>query len=114
MTAAQGSILVVDDDHDLAASIARMLCRHNLAAIACCDPAVLLEAAPVMQPCCIVCDVMMGPLNGFDLARRLRAAISSAAIIFMTAWPRTSDAVMAIRDPRRHRTIWKSRSIRTC
>jgi FixJ family two-component response regulator len=98
MSDAPGRIFVVDDDADLVASVTRMLRRQGLDAAACADPAELIASGRIAPPCCVVSDVMMGPLDGFAFARALRAQVPEAAVIFMTAWPRTSDAVAAIRD----------------
>ena len=46
---------------------------------------------------CVVTDVMMGDTDGFALAQELRTLDQSAAIIFMTAWPTTANAVDAVR-----------------
>ena len=40
---------------------------------------------------------MMGDTDGFTLAEQLRESSPATAIIFMTAWPKTSAAVDAIR-----------------
>jgi two-component system, LuxR family, response regulator FixJ len=98
MSAAPGQIFVVDDDADLVASVARMLRRQGFDATASSDPAGLIASGRVASPCCVVSDVMMGPLDGFAFARALRMSVPDAAFIFMTAWPRTRDAVAAIRD----------------
>jgi len=98
MTAPAGTVLVVDDDGDLAASLVRLLGRTGFTARAFTDPEAVLATADLAAPCCILSDVMMGRLNGFDFARAMRARLPEAAFIFMTAWPRTRDAVMAIRD----------------
>lgn len=98
MTSPAGTVLVVDDDVDLAASLVRLLSRLGFSAQACGDPTALLSRPDLAAPCCILSDVMMGKLNGFDFARALRSALPEAAFIFMTAWPKTRDAVMAIRD----------------
>jgi len=93
-----GTVCVVDDDADLGASLARLLQRHGYSAQSFTDPATFLSTHENIGPCCIITDIMMGAIGGFDLARQLRANHSAAAIIFMTAWPKTSDAVDAIRD----------------
>ena len=45
----------------------------------------------------IVTDVMMADLDGFAFADRIREHDGSVAIIFMTAWPTTANAVDAVR-----------------
>jgi two-component system CheB/CheR fusion protein len=93
-----GSVCIVDDDADLGASLSRLLQRHGYSAQAFTDPAAFLATHGNAEPCCIITDIMMGEISGFDLAQELRKKHSAAAIIFMTAWPRSSDAVTAIRD----------------
>lgn len=90
-------LYVVDDDCDLAGSLARMLTRAGFAAEPFSDPARLLEAYDAAPAACIVTDVMMGDMDGFAFADRLRAIDPAAAIIFMTAWPTTANAVDSIR-----------------
>lgn len=92
-----GTVHVVDDDADLCQSVTRLLRRRGFDAHAFHDPAALM-AAQLSQPAhCIVTDVMMGDVDGFELARRLRADAPWVALIFMTAWPRTTHAVDAVR-----------------
>jgi FixJ family two-component response regulator len=91
------TVYVIDDDLDLAQSLARLFGRHGLEAQAFADPA----AVPIIQGhdggLCIVTDIMLGDDNGFDVGRSIRAWAPSAAILFMTAWPHTADAVDSIR-----------------
>ncbi len=90
-------LYVVDDDHDLAASLARLLGRHGYAAEPFGDPQQLLLAYDAAPAACVVTDVMMGELDGFGFADQLRAIDPGTAIIFMTAWPTTANAVDSIR-----------------
>jgi DNA-binding NarL/FixJ family response regulator len=43
-----------------------------------------LEAAAALQPEVVVLDISMPGMNGFELARRLRAAGSTAQLVFLT------------------------------
>jgi FixJ family two-component response regulator len=95
MTAA--SIYVVDDDRDLGASVARLLARHGHAAEPFLDPQLLLGVYCAAPAQCVVTDVMMGDMDGFAFADRLRAIDPAVAIIFMTAWPTTANAVDSVR-----------------
>ncbi len=90
-------IYVVDDDRDLGASVARLLRRHGFDAQPFLDPAPLLDAYAGAPADCIVTDVMMGDLDGFAFADRIREIDPSSAIIFMTAWPTTANAVDSVR-----------------
>ena len=90
-------VYVVDDDADLGASVARLLGRHGFAAQAFVDPAALLGLYAAAPAQCIVTDVMMGDLDGFAFADRVRAIDPATSIVFMTAWPTTANAVDSVR-----------------
>ncbi|MAW99824.1 MAG: DNA-binding response regulator [Sphingomonas sp.] len=90
-------VYVVDDDPDLAGSVARLLVRHGHRAEPFLDPALLLNVEGPEHAECIVTDVMMGDMNGFDFAERVRARNPAVALIFMTAWPTTANAVDSVR-----------------
>jgi len=90
-------VYVVDDDCDLGASLARLLNRSGFAAEPFVDPAQLLTAYTAAPAECILTDVMMGDLDGFAFADRLREIDPATSIIFMTAWPTISSAVDAVR-----------------
>lgn len=91
------NVYVVDDDEDLAASLARFLERSGYSARSFTSPEALLRSCLERAPQCVVSDVMMGETDGFMLAERLREQAPASAIIFMTAWPKTAAAVDAIR-----------------
>ncbi|WP_242138022.1 LuxR C-terminal-related transcriptional regulator [Sphingomonas sp. TREG-RG-20F-R18-01] len=90
-------VYVVDDDRDLGATVARLLGRHGFAAEPFLDPALLLTVYAAAPAHCIVTDVMMGDLDGFTFADRVRAIDPAVAIVFMTAWPTTANAVDSVR-----------------
>ncbi|MFV0624401.1 response regulator transcription factor [Sphingomonas sp. ac-8] len=92
-----GSVYVVDDDADLGTAVARLLARHGHAAESFLDPADLLDAYAQAPAHCIVTDVMMGDLDGFGFADRVRLIDPGVAIVFMTAWPTTASAVDSVR-----------------
>ncbi len=90
-------VYVVDDDGDLGAAVARLLTRHGHAARPFLDPLALLADYPHAPAHCIVTDIMMGDLDGFGFADRVRAIDPAVAIVFMTAWPTTANAVDSVR-----------------
>lgn len=98
MNGSSGAVYVVDDDSDLGASLTRMLRRHSFEATSFDDPRTFLTTVKSEEPCCLVTDVMMGDMDGFELTRQAREITPAIAIVFMTAWPKTGDAVEAIRD----------------
>jgi FixJ family two-component response regulator len=91
------TVYVVDDDCDLGASVARLLSRHGHSAEPYSDPVQLLAVYDRAPAHCIVTDVMMGDLDGFRFADRVRAIDPAVAIVFMTAWPTTANAVDSVR-----------------
>ena len=90
-------VYVVDDDSDLGAALARLLRRSGYRAEPFADPQQLLDAYAEAPADCILTDVMMGEIDGFAFADRVRALDAAAAIVFMTAWPTVSNAVDSIR-----------------
>jgi len=91
------TVYVVDDDADLGASVARLLTRHGHAARAFVAPTDLLRDYPAGPAACIISDVMMGDMDGFSFADALRAMDPTVALVFMTAWPTTANAVDSVR-----------------
>lgn len=91
------SVFVVDDDRDLGASVARLLRRNGISAEPFLDPAMVIDVYEAGMAQCIVTDVMMGDIDGFAFADRIRALDPAVAIIFMTAWPTTANAVDSVR-----------------
>lgn len=98
MTEEQGALVyVVDDDADLGASVARMLRRVGYRAEPFVSATDLLASYGEAPAACIVTDIMMGTINGFAFADEVRAIDPTTAVVFVTAWPTTADAVDAIR-----------------
>lgn len=91
------TVYVVDDDRDLGASVARLLIRNGYAAEPFLDPRLLLHVYAQAPAHCVITDVMMGDLDGFGFADQLRVLDPGVAIIFMTAWPTTANAVDSVR-----------------
>ncbi|WP_334184047.1 response regulator transcription factor [Novosphingobium sp.] len=88
---------VLDDDADLAATVARLLGRNGLAARAFVAPQDLLAALPACTFGCVISDIQMGEMDGFAFADALRMRDPAVALVFMTAWPTTTHAVDAVR-----------------
>jgi len=90
-------VAVLDDDADLALSIARLLTRQGYQAKAFYAPDALLAAHDAAPFACIVSDIQMGKVDGFSFAEDLRRQDPGVAFVFMTAWPTTAHAVDAVR-----------------
>lgn len=91
------TVYVVDDDVDLADSLARLFARRGMRSKAFVTPSAFTAAYQPSGAICVVTDVMLGAVHGFDIARTLASIDPAAAVVFMTAWPVTADAVDAIR-----------------
>ncbi|MES2420754.1 MAG: response regulator [Pseudomonadota bacterium] len=91
------TVYVVDDDADLGSSVARLLTRHDYFASAFTRTNALLDAHRQDPAACVISDIMMGETTGFAFADRLRALDPNVALIFMTAWPTTANAVDSVR-----------------
>lgn len=90
-------VYVLDEDHDLAASLCCSLCRAGHVARVFCKPAALVAAHGEKAAHCVITEVLMSETHGFDFADQVRAIDPTVGIIFMTAQPSTSLAVDAVR-----------------
>lgn len=93
----QQLVYVLDDDADLGAALARLLRREGYRCEAFIDAAGLLAAHEADPAACVLTDIMLGDTHGFTFADDLRSRDPLAAVIFMTAWPKTAAAVAAVR-----------------
>lgn len=92
-----GLVYVVDDDADLAGSVSRLLRRNAYSAEPFLDPEALLDSFSREAAHCVLSDIMMPQMNGFEFAQALKRIDSSVAVIFMTAWPSVEAAVEALK-----------------
>lgn len=65
-------IYVVDDDRDSANSLADLLTRLGHRATGCYDGQTLLELTRRDKPDCVLLDIAMKGMDGFELTRKLR------------------------------------------
>ncbi|MFD1956862.1 response regulator transcription factor [Paenibacillus thailandensis] len=87
------TILVVDDDPSIVELLRDFLENENFRVITACDSAEALALFERNTVHCIVLDIMMPGLNGFELCRRIREE-SDVPILFLSA---RSDDVDKIR-----------------
>ncbi|EGD60403.1 response regulator receiver [Novosphingobium nitrogenifigens DSM 19370] len=92
-----GRIAVLDDDRDLADALMRLLAWRGHEVRSFSDPQDLLAALADFAPDCLLCDIRIGSADGFAVSRSARALQPAMAVVFMTAWPVTTDAVDAVR-----------------
>src|SRR5271169_4937148 len=85
MSDAKPTVLVIDDDPDLRASIGRLLRSVGLEAELFASISDFLKSDPPEGPACLVLDVRLQGQSGLDLQRELTAANRQLPIIFITA-----------------------------
>jgi FixJ family two-component response regulator len=84
MSDANATVLVIDDDPGLRASIGRLLRSLDLDALLFASISEFLEADPPKGPTCLVLDVRLPGRSGLDLQRQLTMANQEIPIIFIT------------------------------
>ncbi len=84
MTDAKPIVLVIDDDPDLRASIARLLRSLDMDTRLFASISDFLKSGPPDGPTCLVLDVRLPDQSGLDLQRELAAAHRELPIIFIT------------------------------
>lgn len=92
-------VLVADDNVDFATSLAELLrgAGHRVEVVH--DGAAALAAAVAAPPDVALLDIGMPQLNGYDLARRLRAepALRDTLLVAITGWGQVADREEALR-----------------
>ena len=92
------SVLVVDDDPDVARFVEVNLRSAGYEVTVASDGQEALERAVELRPDLVLLDVMMPKLDGFEVAQRLRrdSRTSSSSIIMLTAKALSSDKVVGL------------------
>jgi len=78
------TVLLVDDNETVLSRARAVLSARCFVLGTARDGHAALEAAAALRPAVIVLDISMPGMNGFELARRLRAAGSTARLVFLT------------------------------
>ena len=78
-------ISVVDDDHSVRESLARLIRSLGLGVQVFGSAEEFLEADLSRQPDCLILDIRMPGMNGLELHRQLSAADRDLPVIFITA-----------------------------
>jgi FixJ family two-component response regulator len=87
----EGWVGIVDDDASIRQSLSRMFRGNGIRAETFGSAEEYLGHRPRVEPRCIVLDVHLGGLNGFELQARLAAEGKLTPIIFITAHEICSD-----------------------
>jgi FixJ family two-component response regulator len=94
MSAANATVLVIDDDPELRASVGRLLRSLGIDVQLFPSIADFLKSDPPDCPACLVLDVRLPGQSGLDLQRELGAANREIPIIFITGY---GDIPMSVR-----------------
>jgi DNA-binding response OmpR family regulator len=81
----QRSILVVDDDHDVAEMLVKLLTEEGYRVRAASDGKAALWEIEVEPPDLVLADVVMPQVDGVALTRQLRARGKSIPVVLMSA-----------------------------
>lgn len=86
-------ILVIEDEADLRANVARFLKAEGYEVLVAANGAAGVDAAVAQLPDLIVCDIAMPEMDGFGVLFSLRENVTTSKIpfIFLTASTRTYD-----------------------
>jgi DNA-binding NarL/FixJ family response regulator len=84
ITSSEPRVLLVDDNEAMLARAARALTPGYQVVGAAKEGLAALEAARTLHPDVIVLDISMPVMTGLEIASRLRAAGSRAALVFLT------------------------------
>ena len=91
------TVLIIDDDSDLRASLGRLLRSLDLDAQLFASISDFLKSDPPKGPTCLVLDVRLPERSGLEFQRELAAANRQLPIIFMTGHGDISMAVQALK-----------------
>jgi len=96
MTQQPGRILIVEDERNLAETLAERLSGSGYAVERAETVARALEAVQRQAPDLVLLDVGLPDGDGFSLARELRTRVPGAAIVFLTAQANPEDRVRGL------------------
>jgi len=90
-------VLIADDNHDFADSLAMILAAEGYGVRTVYDGREAIEAAREFQPHVVVLDIRMRAITGFEAARVFShgPAASRPLLIAVTGWPGESDKLRA-------------------
>jgi two-component system OmpR family response regulator len=95
-SAAGQRVLVVDDEPNLLEVVSMALRFHGFTVEGAGSGREALAAVAKFKPHLVVLDVMLGDMEGFDVAERLGAQRAGVPIIFLTARDTTEDKIRGL------------------
>ena len=97
MSAANSTVLVIDDDPDVRASVGRLLRSLGMDVQLFASISDFLKSDPPNGPTCLVLDIRLPGQSGLDLQRELAAANRELPIIFITGHGDITMSVQAMK-----------------
>lgn len=91
-------VCIVDDDPAIRRALERLVGSVGLSVEAFATPAEFLESGPTSEIGCLVLDVQLPGMNGFELHDRVIEAGMDAPVIFITAHPDAHSRARARRE----------------
>ena len=90
-------VAVVDDEDAICTAVKRLLRSAGLAVQTHVSGQEFLQSLPAQRPDCVVLDIRMPGMTGFDVQARLNAASVAVPIIFITALDDPEDQPRAMK-----------------
>ena len=97
-----GLVYIVDDDLLLRNAVSGLLEDAGFTVETCSSAENFLALEPRYEPCCLLLDVKMDGMSGFDLQAQLDGREFSPPIVFLTGSAKLQQAVSAMRDGATH------------
>jgi FixJ family two-component response regulator len=89
-------VAVVDDEDAIRKALKRLLRSAGIAVETYASGPEFLESLPAQHPQCVVLDIRMQGMTGFDVQARLKAARPTVPVIFITALDDPGDEARAM------------------
>jgi two-component system response regulator RegA len=102
MNAADKRLLIVEDDADFAATLARAMGRRGFAVATAADAAAAREVAAAFAPSHAVVDLKLPGESGLKVVEFLAALTPAPAVVVLTGYASIATAVEAVRLGARH------------
>ena len=97
MTVKESTVLVVDDDKSVLDSLTLLLESAGYRSRGFGSAEELLESGLVQNACCLILDIKLPRMSGFQLQECLRASHTATPVIFMTGHDRPGMEGQALR-----------------
>jgi CheY-like chemotaxis protein len=90
-------VLVVDDEHIIADTLALILSQSGFETTAVYSGEQAVEAARAFNPQVVISDIMMGTMNGIEAAILIRNAAPACQFLLISGHPNTSELIRLAR-----------------